>query len=380
MIRFFVYTFGCQMNAADSEEMTRPLLEKGFQVTEDRDSSDAILINTCTVRQHAEDKAISLIGYLRKWKAENPSRFLIVAGCAAERTKGWLQKKFPHVDLVVGAKSIDQYPQILEEALRSRFNWAKENKDIWENPNGLRTSDLELRTTSFTSYVTIMRGCNYSCTYCIVPQVRGREIYRPIENILNEVKAKAAQGTKEIMLLGQTVNGYRFEDVDFADLLRLVNAVEGLERIRFMSPHPYYLTPRMIAAMAECRKVCEDLHLPVQSGSDRILKRMKRNYTRKMYLERISALRSQLSNLSLTTDFIVGFPGETQQDFQETLSLLEEADFDSAFCFKFSPRQGTEAASMPDLLPESLIEERHQKLLGLVEEKARRKSSTLVGE
>ncbi|MBI4056811.1 MAG: tRNA (N6-isopentenyl adenosine(37)-C2)-methylthiotransferase MiaB [Elusimicrobia bacterium] len=401
-MKLFVQSFGCQMNVADSEEMSRPLLSKGLQPTQDRDSADAILINTCTVRQHAEDKAVSLIGRLRKWRQEKPDRFLIVAGCAAERTKDWLQKKFPHIDLVVGAKSIEQYPQILEEALQNRFNWTQENKDIWESSPSLTTNHQSL----ITAFITIMRGCNYSCTYCIVPSVRGQEIYRDPETILQEVRSKVFQGAKEVMLVGQTVNSYRYtagvrdqgsgvsknnqnEDhpspltphpsIDFADLLRMVNEINGLERIRFISPHPHYVTPKMIQAMAECEKVCEHLHLPVQSGSDRMLKLMKRNYTRKTYLERTSDLRSQISDLSLTTDFIVGFPGETEEDFQETLSLVEEADFDGAYCFKFSPRQGTEAAHLPDPIPEPLIEQRHARLLDLVETKARHKIKNLRG-
>lgn len=381
-MKLHVISFGCQMNVADSEEMSRPLLDRGFQTTSELEEADAILINTCTVRQHAEDRALSQIGRLKTWKAERPDRILIIAGCAAERLKADLYRRFPYVDLVAGAKSIEQFPEILEEALKEKFNWQRDNDNSW--PGAFETtanpqSSIPSPQSPVTSFVTIMRGCNYTCTYCIVPSVRGREIYRPPQTILQEVREKVAQGAKEVMLLGQTVNSYRNQAVDFADLLRLVNAVEGLERIRFMSPHPFYLNERMISAMAECEKVCSHLHLPVQSGSDGILKSMRRNYTRSMFLSRISALRAAVPGIALTTDIIVGFPQETEEDFRQTLSLFEEADFDSAFCFKFSPREGTEAAQMPGEPSNEVKEERLQRLLELVQRRAARKAQEAVG-
>lgn len=372
-MKLFIQSFGCQMNVADAEEMARPLLAKGFQPTTEIQSADAILINTCTVRQHAEDRAISLIGRLRAWKNQNPERFLIVAGCAAERTKDWLKKKFPYVDLVAGARSIEQFPELLKEAMGSRFDFIQETRESFSENCADSPSPVR-------SFVTAMRGCNYSCTYCIVPAVRGREIYRPPETILQEVHEKVAQGTKEVMLVGQTVNSYRYQGVDFADLLRLVNQVWGVERIRFTSPHPFYLNDRMIQAMAECDKVCEHLHLPVQSGSNRILKLMRRNYTHEGYLKKVAKLRKAVPEITLSTDFIVGFPAETEEDFQETLRLQGEVDFSSAFCFKFSPRQGTEAATMDGQVDQAVREDRLARLLEAVEERARKHLKAQVGK
>ncbi|MBI4055014.1 MAG: tRNA (N6-isopentenyl adenosine(37)-C2)-methylthiotransferase MiaB [Elusimicrobia bacterium] len=372
------------MNVADSEEMLRAFEARGFQSAQDIEGADAVLINTCTIRQHAEDRALSLVGSLKKWKTGRPERLLIVAGCAAERTQVWLQKRFPHVDLVTGAKSIEQFPQILEQALQARFNWHQENIGLWPQAEPAPTptpavqnpSSVECRTdpgSPASSYVTIMRGCNYTCTYCIVPAVRGREIYRPVAGILDEIRRKAADGVREVTLLGQTVNSYRYLGTNFADLLRLVNDVEALESIRFTSSHPYYLTDALIEAMFECRKVCPRLHLPVQSGSDRILKKMRRNYTRRFYLERLAALRRKIPRIAITTDIIVGFPSETEEDFRQTLSLVGEADFRAAYCFKFSPRQGTEAAVFETPVPRPIQEERLSQLLDVVKSQARRK-------
>ncbi len=371
-MKLHVVSFGCQMNVADSEEMARPLREKGFLPTADIQAADAVLINTCTVRQHAEDRALSLIGRLRKWKSERPERFLIVAGCAAERTREWLTTRFPHIDLVAGAKSIEQFPELLREAIGSRFDFTGETRE------GFAEAGTDL-PSPITAYVTIMRGCNYSCTYCIVPAVRGREIYRSPDTILQEVQEKVAHGAREVMLLGQTVNSYRYQGMDFADLLRLVNAIPGLERIRFTSPHPFFLNDRMIHAMAECEKVCEHLHLPVQSGSNRILKLMRRNYTRETYLAKGAHLREAVPGITVTTDIIVGFPTETEENFHDTLRLVEEADFSSAFCFAFSPRHGTAAATMDGQVDQEVKEKRLSRLLQDVEGQARRHLQAQVG-
>ena len=377
-MKLHLVSFGCQMNAADSAEMARPLLKEGFQLTHEAEEADVILINTCTVRQHAEDRAFSLVGRLREWKRKDPNRFLIVTGCAAERTKENLKKRFPHVDLIAGAKSIDQFPEMLEEALRSRFDWKGENRDSWP-PEAAGEPEGEPSTHPVSDFVTIMRGCNYTCTYCIVPAVRGREIYRPSGTILQEVREKLALGTKEIVLLGQTVNSYRCGDADFAKLLRAVDRVPGVERIRFMSPHPHYLTEGMMGAMAECAHVCEHLHLPVQSGSNRILKQMRRNYTRESYLKSLESLRKKIPDVAITTDIIVGFPSETEEDFRQTLSLLEEARFDSAFCFKFSSREGTEAAQRTNPVDSVLKEERLEMVLKQVQKQSEQSAESLVG-
>ncbi|MBI5202825.1 MAG: MiaB/RimO family radical SAM methylthiotransferase, partial [Elusimicrobia bacterium] len=340
--RLHVVTFGCQMSAADGDELARPLLERGLSITETPDDADAIIVNTCTVRQHAEDRAVSLIGRLRPWKEARPERFLVIAGCAAERLGEWIQKRFPYVDLVVGAKSIEQYPAILEQALEERFDWTEAD------------GPAPASEASVSSYVTIMRGCNYSCTYCIVPSVRGRELYRPFETILSETRRRVDAGAKEIMLLGQTVNSWRADGRDFADLLRAVGAVDGVRRVRFMSPHPLFVGERMIAAMAETPAISPHLHLPLQSGSDPVLKRMRRNYTAAEFLEKAAAFRRAVPGAAVSTDVIAGFPGETEADFQATLDAARELDPSFTYCFKFSPRQGTDAAGYGETVEEAV--------------------------
>ncbi|HVE14541.1 MAG TPA: tRNA (N6-isopentenyl adenosine(37)-C2)-methylthiotransferase MiaB [Elusimicrobiota bacterium] len=373
-MRLHVISFGCQMSVADGEEMARPLLARGFSLAPDVESASAVILNTCTVRQHAEDRALSEIGRLKTWKDGDPSRLLIVAGCAAERLGGWIEERFPHVDLVVGAKSIESYPEIVGAALARRFNWSRENAGAWAPEHDAPIA------SPVSAYLTIMRGCNYSCTYCIVPAVRGRELYRPLDAILAEARARVAGGARELVLLGQTVNSYRGAGgEDFAELLRRVGAESGALRIRFMSPHPFFLNERMARAMAETPQVMPHLHLPVQSGSDRLLKAMRRNYTRAQFLDKLAALRALIPGLELTTDFIAGFPGETEEDFTATLSLVEEADIQAAYCFKFSPREGTEAATMDGEPPEQIKEERLARLLELVEARTRRALARRIG-
>ena len=351
--------------------MGRHLDDRGFVPTEDPDDASIYLMNTCTVRHHAEERAFSEIGRLRQWKAAQSDRKLVITGCAAERTKEVLEARFPHIDLVVGAKSIESFGDIVDGLLERRST--DENLDY-----AAGCTDDKVAT-----FVTVMRGCNYSCTYCIVPYVRGRESYRPMEEILAEVRHGAESGIKEFTLLGQTVNsfhrdGSRGGETDFAALLEAVAYVDGVERIRFISPHPYYMTDRVIDAMASIPAVCEGLHLPVQSGSTPLLKAMLRNYTREYYLERIGELRSRMPEITISTDLIVGFPGEGEDDFAETLSLLEEARFDRGFVFKYSPRAGTPAAAM-ESHPEPLIEARHLECLERVEAIAQEQRASRVG-
>jgi len=282
-----------------------------------------------------------------------------VTGCAAERAKEYLEGRFPYIDLIVGAKSIEDFGVIVDGLLERRP--AEDDLD----------HAIAAVEGPVSSFVTIMRGCNYSCTYCIVPYVRGRESYHPMEQVLAEVQDRVREGVKEITLLGQTVNSYhrngeRSRGTDFADLLEAVGAVEGVERIRFMSPHPYYMTDRVIDAMANVREVCEGLHLPVQSGSTSMLRKMQRNYTRESYLELVSKLRRAMAQITISTDVIVGFPGESEADFRETLSLIQEADFNFGYIFKYSPRAGTPAANLEGF-PEELIEERHLECLDVME-------------
>jgi tRNA-2-methylthio-N6-dimethylallyladenosine synthase len=302
---------------------------------------------------------MSEIGRLRKWKAQAPDRKIVITGCAAERTKDVLERRFPHIDLVVGAKSIEAFDDVIDPLLAKSAN-----DESFDYAVGSPSADV-------SGFVTVMRGCNYSCTYCIVPYVRGRESYRPMDDILAEVRYRVDEGVRDIMLLGQTVNSYHRDgqagrDSDFADLLVAVGAVDGIERVRFISPHPFYMTDRVIEAMAGVPEVCESLHLPVQAGSNTMLQAMRRNYTREHYLELVAKLRAAMPDIVLSTDVIVGFPGETEDDFAATLSLLESARFDWGFIFKYSARQGTPAAELASH-PETLIEERHQACLVEIE-------------
>ena len=358
-MKYYVRTYGCQMNVADSDEMSRHLDARGLSPTDDPDEASIYLMNTCTVRHHAEERAFSEVGRLKNWKAEKADRRLVITGCAAERTREFLEDRFPHVDLVVGARSIENFGEIVDGLLERQPN--EESLDYAGGAMGDQVSN----------FVTIMRGCNYSCTYCIVPYVRGRESYRPLGEILEDVRMRVDEGTRDFTLLGQTVNSYhsngtRGRDTDFAALLESVAEITGVERIRFISPHPYYMTDRVIDAMASVPSVCEGLHLPVQSGSNTMLGSMLRNYTREQYLELVGKLRQAMPRLVLSTDLIVGFPGETDADFGQTLSLAEEIGFDWAFVFKYSARQGTPAADLEGW-PEDLIERRHHECLELVE-------------
>lgn len=366
-MRLFTISFGCQMSFSDGAEMARPLLARGFRAAEGLDDADALILNTCTVRQHAEDRALSQIGRLKEWKEARPERLLIVAGCAAERLGPWLRDRFPYIDLVVGAKSVEQYPEILDKALGDRFAWtAADGGEAAPGPAA--------------AFVTVMRGCNYACSYCIVPAVRGRELYRPLDTVLAEVRARAAEGAREVTLLGQTVNSWRdARGRDFADLLRAVDASGAVGRLRFMSPHPHFLTERLAAAMAECPSVAPHMHLPAQSGSDRLLKAMRRNYTAAQFLAKAAMLRERVPGLALTSDFIVGFPGETEEDFAATLGLARAADLDNAYCFAYSPREGTESFALGDPVPDAVKQERLARLLEAVDANTARKLAALAG-
>ncbi len=404
-MKYHLITYGCQMNTADSEEMAQPLKDRGFIQTLDPEQADIILMNTCTVRDQAEHRADSNLGRLRPWKEANPNRILIVAGCAASRWGESIRKKYSFIDLVSPATKIEEFPAAVAEVLKGRWNWDREQElaspasrvprlESLMKDTRHGTQDAGPDSNPFgddsTAYVTIMRGCNYSCSYCIVPQVRGREVYRPMPEILREIERKVAEGFKEVMLLGQTVNSYyyrspasrvqrpapttltrdsglgtRDEVLDFSDLLRAVNAIDGIDRIRFMSPHPRHMRENVIRAMAESSKVCRHIHLPLQSGSDRLLRDMKRLYTREEYKNIVLALRKAIPGIKITTDVIVGYPSESDADFRDSLSLMEDMRFDGLFAFKFSPRPGTAAAEQADDVSENLKEHRLQQVLTL---------------
>ena len=381
-MRLHVVTFGCQMSFAEGEELSSPLISRGFTSVAEPDSADAIVLNTCTVRQHAEDKALSLIGRLREWKEKDPERVLIVAGCAAQRLGPWIQSRFPYVDLVVGAKSIEDYPKIVEEALGARFDALAETRSTFTQDN-----EIAAKPTGWSSpvsaYVTIMRGCNYSCTYCIVPSVRGRELYRPMETIMAEIRAKVLLGAREITLLGQTVNSYRYQEAEdeirFLELIRRIGRIDDLERLRFESPHPHFVNDEMISAMAETPAVCEQFHLPAQSGSDRLLKIMRRNYDADGLFDKASRLRASIPLVELSTDIIVGFPSETEEDFQQTLKLVKHLKPSWSYTFKYSPRQGTESAVMTDDVAPDVKEDRLKRLNALCDALTQDALSSRVG-
>ena len=347
MNKVFIQTYGCQMNVADSDEMFAHLAARGAELTDKLEEADTVLINTCTVRDHAEHRAVSFLGRLAAWKKEKPGRVIIFAGCAAQRLGEALQKKYPFLDILSGAKGIEHFAQTLDKS--GLFSHQ-------DHPGQTPAPGL-------TGYVTIMRGCNFACTYCIVPSVRGPIKCLPVDDILQDAARKAAAGAKEIMLLGQTVNAYRDGDVSFADLLNRVSEVPGVERVRFTSPHPIYFTPQFLAAVKDNPKIARHIHLPVQSGSTKVLQEMKRGYTREVFLDKIHALRTCGFNIS--TDIIVGFPTETEEDFRQTLSLVDEAKFFIAYCYKYSPRQGTPAAEMKQL-EQKVLEERLDILLNKV--------------
>ena len=360
MKKLFIQTYGCQMNLADSEEMAAHLLLRGYALTDNLDEADLALVNTCTVRDHAEHRALSFLGRLRQWKREKEGRHIIFAGCAAQRLGEKLKKTFPYLDLVSGAREIDHFASLLDNS--GLFSAAQGGE---AQPHGI------------TGYVTIMRGCDFACTYCIVPSVRGPVHCLPSADILAQAAQKAHSGCPEIMLLGQTVNAWKEDGKTFADLLNEVSDLPGVQRVRFVSPHPAFITPQFLAAVENNPKIARHIHLPVQSGSTKVLREMKRGYTRETLLEKIDALKER--GFALSTDLIVGFPTETEADFEETLSLVQRAGFSAAYCFKYSPRQGTPAAQMK-LLPEKILEERLDILLNKVKGLAEAAYAAQVGK
>jgi len=357
--KYHITTYGCQMNVHDSEKLAGMLIEMGYKETLNQEEADLILFNTCCVRDHAEQRVYGNVGALRFCKQENPNLIIGVCGCMMQQKEvaDAIVHKFPFVDIVFGTHNLHHFPRLLLEAMDS----ANTVVEILDEEGQIVEHMPIQRSTGVSAWTTIMYGCNNFCTYCIVPYVRGRERSRRPEDILDEIRRLGEQGYKEVTLLGQNVNSYG-KDLDlgyyFADLLRDIDKVDGIERIRFTTSHPKDLSMDLISAMAECRKVCEHLHLPVQSGSNRILKRMNRKYTREDYLELVGKVREVLPGIAITTDIIVGFPGETQEDFEDTLDMVKRVRYDSAFTFMYSPRTGTPAAKMENQLDKETMKER----------------------
>ena len=374
MPRIYIETYGCQMNVADAELMLGVLAREGYVRTTDPGEADVTLVNTCAVRDHAEQKVLSRLGELKGYK--RPGAVLGVVGCMAQRLGARLLERVPQVDLVIGP---DGYRGLPELIARARGEGGERAADVefrgWEHYEDVPS----VREAGASAFVTVQRGCDYRCTFCIVPMTRGPERSRKLSDVVREVQDLAAGGTTEVTLLGQTVNSYHDGTHDFADLLRAVGRVAGIRRVRFTSPYPTDFSDRVVAALAETPAVCEHVHLPVQSGSSRVLKRMLRRYDRARYLAVVAALRGAVPGIALTTDIIVGFPGETEDDLQETLSLVEEVGFDDAYTFKYSPREGTPATRLKDAVADDTAGERLQRLVALVRRLARQKNVALIG-
>ena len=370
--RVYIETYGCQMNVADTETVLGLLQGQGYERVDAPEDADVMLVNTCAVRDNAEQRVIGRMGELKRHK--RPGVVLGVLGCMAQRLGEQILLEAPHVDLVVGPDGYRALPDLIASAQSGDRSTDVEFKS-WEHYEDVPV----VRAAGPSAFVTVQRGCDYRCTFCIVPMTRGRQRSRNLADTVAEVTDLARQGITEVTLLGQTVNSYHDGEHDFGDLLRAVGAVDGIERVRFTSPYPNDFTPSVVSAMAEVREVCEHVHLPVQSGSTRLLKPMGRRYTRELYLETVDRLRAAIPDIAITTDIIVGFPGETVADFQDTISLVREVGFDDAFTFRYSRRDGTGAVRMPDPVPDGIAGPRLQELIGVVRDVARRKNMSLVG-
>ena len=375
-MRVYIETYGCQMNVADTELMLGILGRAGYEQTTDPADADVMLVNTCAVRDNAEQRVIGRVGELQRYK--RAGSVLGVVGCMAQRLGPRLLEQAPRVDLVVGPDAYRSLGDLLQEA-RGGHRLADVDFRSWEHYEDVPA----VREPGPTAFVTVQRGCDYKCTFCVVPYTRGPERSRKLAEVVREVAELAAHGTSEVTLLGQTVNSYNDGTHDFADLLRAVGAVDGIRRLRFTSPYPTEFTPPVIEAMAGTPAVCEHVHLPVQSGSNAVLRRMLRRYSREEYLAVVEQLRRGIPGITFSTDIIVGFPGETEEQFAETLSLVAEADFDDAYTFRYSVREDTPAARLAargDSVPDDTAAERLARLIEAVRGNARRKNLERVGQ
>ncbi len=366
--KYRVITWGCQMNEHDSENLSGMFEYMGYSLTDKEEEANVIVYNTCAVRENAELKVYGNLSLLKHIKAEKDDMIIVVCGCMMQQPHvvQEIKKKYSHVDIVFGTHNLYKFPEMLYRQLTYNDG---QLIDVWDIDGQIVEGLPTIRKFDVKSFVNIMYGCNNFCTYCIVPYTRGRERSREPKDILDEIRFLAKEGIKEITLLGQNVNSYGQtleQDYSFADLLRDVNNIEGVERIRFMSSHPKDLSDELIDAMAELPKVCESLHLPIQSGSTRLLKKMNRHYSKEDYYTLVDKLRAKIPNIGFTTDIMVGFPGETEEDFLETMEVVEKVQYDSAFTFLYSIRKGTPAEKMPDQIPEEVKKERFQRLLNSV--------------
>jgi len=382
--KFLIRTFGCQMNEHDSERIAGLLVADGLESTDDMDEADVVVLNTCCIRENADNKLYGHLGHLRSIKRDRPDLQIAVTGCLSQKDRGAIQARADHVDVVVGTHNLTSTPVLLRRAVTEG-----PQLEILDAPDPESALDSvpalnAVREVPWAAWVTIQTGCNNSCAFCIVPSVRGGEISRPVADLVREVSVLASRGVREVTLLGQNVNSYGRDLTKrgplFADLLRAVGEVEGISRVRFTSPHPKDLRPETIAAMATTDAVCSQLHLPLQSGSNRVLSAMRRGYTAERYLEKLSAARAAIDDLAVTTDLIVGFPGETDDEFDETLAVTAEGAFDSAYTFIFSPRPGTRAAEMTEsFVAPDVVAERFERLCAVVERSALQRHQARVG-
>lgn len=366
--KFIIFTWGCQMNEDDSEQLASLLMRMGYSPTMDQEEADVAMLITCSVRSKPEEKAKSKLGELREIKQTRPGMIIGVCGCMAQRTGDTIRKGRPYIDLVVGTGQISRVPDMIREVIENRR--ARFALDLPEAGTDelVLPGRVERVGQALKSFVPVMYGCDNYCSYCVVPYVRGRERSRPLNEIVEEVRSLARHGRREITLLGQNVNSYGAtlsEQADFADLLRAVAGVEGIERIRFTTSHPKDLSDKLIEAMRDIAQVCEHIHLAVQSGDDEVLRRMNRKYTSAHFRERVAALRSAVPDIVITTDFLVGFPGETEEQFQNTMALAVAVRFDSAFMFAYNTIPNTAAQKLPDQLPKAVKNERLGRLIAL---------------
>ncbi len=376
MKRYHVTTFGCQMNAHDSERMKGMLDSLGYAEAESRDDADLILFNTCSIRENADNRLLAHLGHAKRLKRERPDRVVGVGGCWAQSVKEEVFARFPFVDVAFGPGQVHKLAEFLtSDSLTAQGFFEFE---------GFTGRLPAKRAREFHGWVQISVGCNSVCSYCIVPSTRGREVSRRPDELIKEVVRLAEDGVREVTLLGQNVNSYgrdlpREDRISFAELLAEVDAIDGIQRIRYTSPHPKDMREDVIRAHAELPALCEHIHLPLQSGSSHVLKRMRRTYTRERYLDRVALIREHVPDCALTTDIIVGFPGETEADFEQTLEVAEAVGYDSAFTFIYSPRRGTEAATLPDQLPHEVKVQRLERLVEVIQRRAVQSAQRFVG-
>lgn len=375
---YHIITYGCQMNEHDSENIAGMLEALDYSHTPNPEEADVVVMNTCSVREHADKRFFGMLGQFKKQKKNNPNFIICICGCMPQQPHivEEIRKSFGWVDIVFGTQTIAEFPNLLMERIRTgkkQFSIIANNKEIPEE----KESKREFKHKAL---VNITYGCNNFCTYCIVPYTRGREKSRSLRAVKQEIINLVNDGVKEVMLLGQNVNSFRDADGNnFAALIRALDEVEGLERIRFMTSHPKDLSDELIACFGDCKKLCHNIHLPVQSGSDEVLRRMNRHYNRERYMEIVEKLRATCPNISISTDIIVGFPGETEEDFQDTLSLVREVEYDSAFTFIYSPRVGTPAAKYDNQIPENIKHDRFDRLVDEVNRCSAKKNSEYLG-